>query len=352
MRPTIVIPFHANLAHLAQSLPAARRALPDAEIIVAADGARDDCRPLAAASAARVIDVPGPSGPAVARNRAAAEARGDVLIFVDADVVAHRDALAGMLRLLEGDASVAGVFGAYDLAPPEPNFMSQYRNLAHAYVHETGSREARTFWAGLGAIRTAAFRAVGGFDERFGRPSVEDIDLGYRVTRAGYRLLLAPEFRGTHLKRWTLWRSIAIDFSARGVPWAQLIHRFGALANDLNTRVELRLSVALSYVLAAGLVAMLVWPWIGGAVAAGAALALLVLNRGYYAWFARQRGWWFAVKVLPAHVLHHLTNGVSFVVGTGLYLAGRLGVTLPGTLPVEPWTSGVPPDTEPRRARG
>jgi GT2 family glycosyltransferase len=333
---TIIIPFHKDLSQLAQSLPAARRSLPDAEIIVAADGAADDCRPLAAASDARVIEVPGPSGPAAARNRAAAAANGEILCFVDSDVVVDPDALSGMYRLLDNEADIAGVFGAYDLTPALPNFMSQYKNLSHAYTHETGNRDAATFWAGLGAVRTKAFRRVGGFDERFTRPSVEDIDLGYRLRRAGYRLRLDPRIRGKHLKRWTVLNSIEIDIRARGIPWTQLIHRFGALANDLNTRVELRLSVVLSCLLVASIAAWALTP-IAAAVTLAILMALVGLNFQYYRWFAQQRGLMFALRVVPAHILHHLCNGVSFVAGTSLYLFGRLGLSLPGALPAGEW---------------
>lgn len=342
VKATIIIPFHRDLAQLGQSLPAARRSLPDAEIIVAADGARDDCRPLADASGARVIEVAGPSGPAVARNRAARVAGGEILLFVDADVVAAADALSGMLRMLEQEPSIAAVFGAYDLAPPQPNFMSRSKNLSHACVHESGNPEAATFWAGLGAIRAEAFRAVGGFDERFARPSVEDIDLGYRVRRAGYRIRLDPRFRGRHLKRWTVWSSIVIDIAARGVPWAQLIHRYQALANDLNTKFALRFSVVLSYAFVAFLLTAIFIP-VAAIGAAAALFGLIALNYRYYQWFARQRGVLFAVRVVPAHILHHLCNGVSFVVGTALHLFGRLGLRLPGSLPTAEWTPALAP---------
>ncbi len=337
MRATVIVPFHRNLSQLKASLAAIRESVPHVELIVAADGALDDCRPLAAEYGASVVVVAGPSGPAVARNRAAARATGGLLVFVDTDVVVAPDAIPGMLSLLEHEASLAGVFGAYDHVPPAGNFMSQFKNLSHSYVHEVGRPDAQTFWAGLGAIRANVFRAVGGFDERFGRPSVEDIELGYRITRAGHRLRLDPRFRGTHLKRWTFWNCIVTDIRARGVPWTQLIHRFGAMSNDLNTNSNLRLSVVAAYLLLASVAASTVAPWL--LLAAPVFLvALVILNFEYYRWCARKRGLLFAAGVVPVHLVHHLCNGLSFVVGTALHVAADFGMHLPGALPADTWT--------------
>jgi GT2 family glycosyltransferase len=88
-------------------------------------------------------------------------------------------------------------------------FVSQYKNLADSYIHQSSRRVAQSFWAGLGAVRATAFLSVGGFDEPFPRPCVEDIDLGYRLTTAGHRVLLDSAIRGCHLKRWTL-RSLVL----------------------------------------------------------------------------------------------------------------------------------------------
>jgi glycosyltransferase involved in cell wall biosynthesis len=343
---TVIIPFHRDLNQLGESLTAARRSMPDAEVLIAADGAVDDCRPLAAAAGAQVVVVPGPSGPAVARNRAAALASGDVLVFVDADVVVAPEALPGMCRLLEVEVGLDGVFGAYDLLPPERNFMSQYKNLSHAYVHEVGHPHASTFWAGLGAIRADAFRSVGGFDERFRRPSIEDVELGYRLVAAGHALRLDVRFRGRHLKRWTLGSSVVTDIRARGIPWTQLIHRSRSLSNDLNTSLGLRLSVVFTAAMAASLVLAAVKPW--AAVPAIVLFVVIVgLNFPYYRWFVRTRGWLFAVRVIPVHLLHHLCNGLSFAAGSVLHVAGRCGVTLPGALPTTIWA----PPTTPAQAR-
>jgi glycosyltransferase involved in cell wall biosynthesis len=348
VRATVIVPFHRNVMHLHACLSAVSRAAPPLELIVAADGAIEDCGFASREFAARIVVVPGPAGPAVARNRAASQAGGAILVFVDADVVPAASAIEGMCAFLEINPSVAGVFGAYDRAPAARNFVSEFKNLSHAYVHEAGNRTASTFWAGLGAVRAEAFWSVGGFDERFARPSVEDIDLGYRLVAAGRLLRLDPGFRGTHLKRWTLWNCVRTDVVARGIPWVQLILRFRTLRNDLNTSMALRWSLGLAYGTAIGLMLAVVDT---RAVIAATAMfgALVAVNRDYYRWLARQRGWLFAVRVAPLHLLHHLCNGVSLLVGTALHLAQRAGVELPGVLPASSWPARARPAVDPLR---
>src|SRR5579859_7643077 len=103
-------------------------------------------------------------GPADARNRGAARATGDVLVFVDADVLVHAEAFARIRRAFDADASLAALFGSYDDRPAAPGTVSAFRNLMHHHVHHEGAGPATTFWAGLGAVRRDAFEAVGGFD--------------------------------------------------------------------------------------------------------------------------------------------------------------------------------------------
>jgi hypothetical protein len=137
---------------------------------------------------------------------------------------------------------------------------------------------------------------------------------------------------------WSVLSSIRIDVWNRGIPWTQLLLRSARLDNDLNLRAEYRLSVICAYLLAISLIASLVWP---AALFATVLLvnALLYLNASYYAWFVRQRGWWFAIRVFPLHLVHHLCNGVSFVWGSALFAMRRAGaITLPGALPAAPWS--------------
>jgi glycosyltransferase involved in cell wall biosynthesis len=345
LRPTlsIVVPFYRNLTYLRRCLAAFSPLPAGAEVIVVADAAVDDCRPLIEEFGARLLEIPGPSGPAIARNRGAAVAHGQVLVFVDSDVVIAPNALARIVARFRAEPEVQAVFGTYDDTPGAANFVSQYKNLAHAFVHRSSSTIATTFWSGLGAIRTRAFWSVGGFDERFPRPCIEDIDLGYRLHERGYAIRLDHDLRGCHLKRWTVRSMIASDVLDRGIPWTQLIVRAGRVHNDLNIKSAYRVSVALAYALLAVLalsLATLHWLWAAAPIVA----MLYFLNQRFYTFFIRTKGLAFAVRVLPLHYLYHLYNGVSFAVGTVVYFAARAhGGRIPGALPFTPWTG---PGTE------
>jgi GT2 family glycosyltransferase len=339
VRLSFVVPFHRGLSCLARCLRALDPLPPDSELIIVADGAVDDCRELAARHRARVVAVEARSGPAVARNTAAAAATGDVLVFVDADVVVSGAGLARVAQIFRDRPQTAAVFGSYDDEPADPGFMSQYKNLSHSFIHRSSGVNARTFWAGFGAVRRDAFQKVGGFDERFDRPSVEDIDLGYRLNAAGYEVMLDPTLSACHLKRWTVRSVIVSDVRDRGIPWTQLLLRYGVLTNDLNLRIEYRWSVLLAY---AGLtslgLALYDWRFLTGMPLVMAALT--VLNQRYYRYFYRKRGTSFAVRVWALHAFHHLYNGVSLAAGTMLFIAARyLNLQLPGALSTSSWTA-------------
>ena len=62
------------------------------------------------------------------------------------------------------------------------NFLSQYKNLLHHFVHQGSSSDATTFWAGCAAVDRKVFVDIGGFDAaRYDQPSIEDIEMGYRT---------------------------------------------------------------------------------------------------------------------------------------------------------------------------
>jgi cellulose synthase/poly-beta-1,6-N-acetylglucosamine synthase-like glycosyltransferase len=266
-----------------------------------------------------VIDEPAACGPAQARNDGARRASGEILVFVDADVAVHADAFARIRRAFEADSDLAAVFGSYDDDPARNGLVSDFRNLLHHHVHHQGAGPATTFWAGLGAIRREAFERVGGFDERrFPRPSVEDIDLGARLTARGARILLDPRIQGRHLKQWTLFSMVTTDVVHRGIPWVELMLSRRTPTTALNLGWRHRLSAAASLLLAASIVRRRS----RGALAGVGALS--VLNWPFYRLLFRSRGWRQAAVAIPLHAIHHLSGSAAVPAGLLSYLHTRL----------------------------
>jgi hypothetical protein len=149
----------------------------------------------------------------------------------------------------ENEPELVALIGSYDDSPACPDFLSQYRNLMHHFVHQSSRQQASTFWSGCGAIRPELFLQHCGFDESYGRPAIEDIELGYRLQQAGCRIVLDRGIQVKHLKRWTLFDLVKTDVLDRGIPWTELILRDRRMPNDLNLQISQRISVALVFLL-------------------------------------------------------------------------------------------------------
>jgi len=276
---SVVVPVFNGETELEQCLGALRNSgVAPVEIIVVDDGSTDGSKEVAARFGARVLSTGGRSGPARARNLGAKEARGEVLFFLDADVVAQADAVGRVQTAFTEDATLDALIGSYDDDPAERDFLSQYKNLMHCFVHQTGHEQASTFWSGCGAIRREVFRAHSGFDESYARPAIEDIELGYRLFQAGRRMMMDKRLRVKHLKRWTFWNLLKTDILDRGIPWTELILRDRNMPNDLNLQLSQRISVALSFV-SVGFALLMTLYWKGYFLTPVFALLLFVMGR-------------------------------------------------------------------------
>jgi GT2 family glycosyltransferase len=263
-----------------------------------------------------VVERTARPGPAAARNEGARRARGDVLVFIDADVLVRPDVFRRLRQAFEDDPELVAVFGSYDDSPPAPGAVSGFRNLLHHWVHQQSPGPAETFWAGLGAIRRDAFVAAGGFDaQRYPRASVEDVELGMRLAAAGARIELDPAIQGTHLKSWTLAQMVETDLLDRGVPWLTALLRAGRSSGALNLGHRHRLSTLAS-------IALLVAVARRRPVAATAAgAALVVLNGSFYALLARRRGPIEALLGVGLHAVHQLTSAAAVPLALAAHLA-------------------------------
>jgi glycosyltransferase involved in cell wall biosynthesis len=366
---SVIIPVRNDPGQLRACLERLRASrFTDFETIVVDDASDDSTPQVAAEMGVRLLRLERRSGPSSARNRGAENARGEYLFFLDADVCVYPETLDQAADTFARDSSIDGLFGSYDTRPAALNILSQYRNLFHHFVHQQSCGEASTFWSGCGAIRRSVFLEMGGFDTHYGRPCIEDIELGVRLHKAGHRIVLNKEIQVTHLKRWTFWSMVKTDVKDRGIPWTELMLEEREMPNNLNTKYSQRISVLLAYgllvILGIGvwyyrpllwtplallltiaffdywsvqrrfctLVRMLTamtglallaligytlkwWPLLPLALIVG----IIAINFRFYAFILGQRHQLLLVLALPLHLLYYLYCGLAFGLGVGLY---------------------------------
>lgn len=317
---SVVVPVYNSNEFLKKCLATlAESEYDDFDVLVVDDGSTEPVEPIVRQYGYDYMRIDGPGGPARARNRGVARVKGKYLVFIDADVCVHTDTLRRFAEVFAADSSIDAVVGCYDEMPADPSFFSQYKNLFHHYVHQSNGGVVNTFWSGCGAMRRDLFLAFGGFDEqRYRRPAIEDIELGTWVTAAGFQIVLAPQVKAKHLKRWTLWSILKTDIFDRGVPWIRLMLRAGAVANTLNAKPTQRFCVAL-ICLTSLLIPLAFWWPVAGVMVFVLLSIVTVLNLDFYRYFADHSGIWFAARVVPLHWLYFWYCGFCVLWGTLLH---------------------------------
>jgi len=218
------------------------------------------------------------------------------------------------------EENIAAVFGTYDDSPAAKNFISQYKNLQHHFVHQHSNRDAVTFWAGCGAIRREVFHKVGGFDQdRYEKPSIEDIELGYRMKRMGYRILLDKDLQVKHLKQWSLLSLLRADILYRAVPWSKLILKSGNMINDLNLQFSAKISAILMSLIVGLLPLTFFKPQLIYPISI-LLVIIIILNFKFYKFLSNRNGIIFLVSTFPLHLLYYLYSGLIFGFFQGMHI--------------------------------
>lgn len=289
------------------------------EIIVVDDASTDGSAAIAARFADSVIRLKGkPLGPAYARNRGIEIARGYIVALLDADTVVQSDTLGRMIEALEARRDLVAISAAHDAEPGARNFMSQYWNLLLHFGEHRHPIATGHFGLGCSAIRRSVLVASGMYDEwRFTEPSLEGIELGQRLTRAGSRVFLDRTLEVTKLSSWNF-SSVFRQVWRRS---RQLTRSLGYQRTRASAPGEVVLTLtraaipALALLCAIGLSASvhtgLNWPL---PLALGAS-GMLLTNFPVVRFFTRERGILFALAVAPVHFVLQTVGAVGLCVG-------------------------------------
>ena len=318
---SIVIPVHNAAGTLSECLQAIKDCdYVEHEVIVVDDASSDASVEVAARHNCRLVRLPENIGAARAKNLGAREAKGDIILFTDADIMLQPDTLSLVARYFE-DPTIAGAVGLLGQKLKYDNFSSQFKNLWMYYTYQrlAGSQAARRgvglFFTSIASIRKDVFEQMGGFDSNYRGASItEDIEFGQRLLSAGYKVQLDGRLTVEHLKH----------YSFLGLLKTDLERAFGLTKTWLRKKLEpsqradgqeyytsvpwfFIAGVPLAWLLPV-LVVLALWtrlswwalgtpyPLLGCWAAALTYVAILLVNAPFLAALFRARGWLFGLQ--------------------------------------------------------
>lgn len=282
------------------------------EVIVVDDGSTDDTASIAKSAGVRFIIQPN-QGPAVARNRGVEAARGEIVLFTDADCEPAPDWIERMTEaFLHQD--VVGAKGVY--RTNQNGLMSRFVQFEYEDKFERLASQTQIDFIDTysAAYRRKIFLENGGFDPIFPRPSVEDQEFSFRLAQKGYRMVFVPAASVYHQHDKTLGeyarRKYNIGF------WKALLIRWHPekIIYDSHTPQTLKIQIILLCLMSISLV---IWPFwhMFGALCFLASLLIFTGTAIPFAIKVLRRDPQLLFLILPALVVRSAALGAGLVVG-------------------------------------
>jgi len=194
---SVIIPMYNAEETIGECLTSlTKQTMKDFEVIIVNDGSTDDSEREVRAFPFKLINLVNGGNSSKARNFGAKQAQGNLIVFVDADIVLKPDSLTKIIDRLD-EPSTDIVSANYTDVTPLPGFFSQLQNLFLAF--RLAFLPDYVF-SSFCALRKETFERVDGFNEKMN--AYEDVEFGYRLLKKGYRSRLDPSIEVTHLRKY------------------------------------------------------------------------------------------------------------------------------------------------------
>lgn len=288
------------------------------EVIVVDDHSTDNTVAIARSYKCTVLQAEAGHGANSARNFGANHAKGDILVFIDSDIVIARETVLGITETLEEDF-IDAVVGIYTAKHRHESFVSQYKNLWVRYSYIKSSPAIDWLFGAISGIKRQAFEKLGGFNaDLLARHGHDDIELGKRFARANLNIVLDMEIEVEHLKEYTFLSFVKNEFH-RSLGFAELATRFGETTKSVrkgfvNVYPTFVLSTLFSIVILAVFAASM-----GGYISrwylVGAIGIYILMNIRFLNYLEQVRGLFAMLVMAPFLFIDHVVCFMGSIVG-------------------------------------
>jgi len=199
----------------------------DFEVIIVDDGSRDDSVSLIRSlidgkENYTLIDQPENRGAAAARNAGGKRAKGNILMFIDSDIIINEDTVKKVSNFFKAHEDADAVVGLPDSRKSFSNWASQHFNLRIHYNYIHLPERIGHLYTSICALKKKVFESVDGFNENM--KSEEDPELGFRLSDAGFVIYTDKTLSVHHYKHISFWGLMKNDFK-RSASRARLMLR-------------------------------------------------------------------------------------------------------------------------------
>lgn len=308
---SILVCSHNNAPLLEQCLYAIRQSiLSNYELIVVDDCSIDNSAEIAYKYADTVKKFTTHRGRSAARNQAYQVSCGDILVFIDADVIIFPDALNNILQHFCDNPEISALTGMLSKDHYNENFFSVYKNLYMHYIFSKLPDQVTFLYGSIHAIKRNAFLPFGDV-----AAIADDTALGQQLYTNGKKISFLKHLEVIHLKHYTMKQFFQNDYEIpfdmakifiRFKGWQQLGKNNTGFIHSSRSQL---ISVAISY----NILLLLSFKFILPAIILFAIWFLL--NWHFLAFLYREKGVSFLLAALPITLTDHLTMATGIISG-------------------------------------
>lgn len=281
----------------------------DIEVLVVDDGSRDNTRNLVRKLVEKLKfklvlhPLRKNLGPAKARNYGVKKTKGKYVLFLDSDVILAKSTLRYAYQLTK-DKKIKAFTGIWHYQQKTnkffPNFKAM-RDWVYWFIEREKYARYYLFSTRIAGIEKKLFQTIGGFDETFPEPTVEDIELTYRIEKQA-KIRFSPELLVYHEFE-DFW-PIAIKYFKRSRDWVLLYQkrlRFDPVATSKKEAFKAILAAMLVLSLLLGFINFLFFYF-------ALLIALQFTNLEWYFWsfVYKQKGALFLLESIFFSILLYL----------------------------------------------